>query len=157
MRKGEILRIRYPASSQLIVVLSCVTWLFAPTARPQSSGSKGPILPLGYATSNDQFIPATETKSLCITMISPVSPVSTELTKPYSVIVRARILQTGTVVPLYASSGPAAARNAAMNAVRLWTYHPYRPKIQQSPIEITTDITVPFVPGQPAGIISHPK
>jgi hypothetical protein len=141
--------------SGLCLLLGLALTSIAPALRAQSS-TPPPLIPPGYSTSNDQFIPASKTKSLCITTVSPVNPADPTLVKPYAVIVRAKILKTGAVVPLYATAGPPAARDAAMNAVRLWTFHPYVPKVQTDPIEITTEITVPFVPGQPAGMIAHP-
>jgi TonB family protein len=75
---------------------------------------------------------------------------------PATVVVRVLVSTSGNVTPLRAVSGQPAFQAEAMNAVRLWHYKPYFREDGEA-IEVTTDATVDFVPGRPAGMVTHPK
>lgn len=91
----------------------------------------------------------------CVTMVSPhYPPLTPKDMKPASVVVAVSISVMGRVSPLRAISGPPALQAEAMNAVRMWRYTPYTQNgVAQN---ITTEVRVPFAPGKPGGLISHP-
>lgn len=98
-------------------------------------------------------VPAEKMAGQCTTMVSPIYPRTTADTVT-TVVVRAVIWRSGTVSPLHAQSGPPALQSAAMNAVRLWRFKPFIHDDQ--PVDVTTDISVEFVPGKPGGMVTHP-
>jgi protein TonB len=59
-----------------------------------------------------------------------------------TVILEATITTTGTIKNLYAVSGPAMLRQAAVDAVRTWRYKPY--KLNNDPVEVQATINVIF-------------
>jgi TonB family protein len=101
------------------------------------------------------FVPATVMASYCTTMVSPNYPSSAQgETQAAVVVLRATIRRSGAVSPLYAVSGPHALESAAMDAARLWRYRPYLKDGEA--VEVTTEISVEFVPGRPGGMVTHP-
>jgi TonB family protein len=101
------------------------------------------------------FVPEAVMAGRCTTIVSPNYPSGHSMPQPTSgVVIRAVIRSSGTVVPMYAVSGPHEFENAAMNAVRLWKFKPY---IENDvPVDATTEIRVVFDPAKAGGIISHP-
>jgi hypothetical protein len=61
--------------------------------------------------------------------------------------------RSGRLTPLYRVLGPANLELQAMNAVRLWKCKPYT--TAGSPLDVLTEVQVKFVPGQPAGFLTH--
>jgi protein TonB len=59
-----------------------------------------------------------------------------------TVILHAIIGVDGHIVALQIISGPDELRQATLNAVSQWTYHPYR--LNDRPVEVETTISVPF-------------
>ena len=57
----------------------------------------------------------------------------------------ARIGSDGTVQELSVISGPAALGEAALDAVKQWTYRPY--VLNGNPVDVSTVITVNFTLG----------
>jgi hypothetical protein len=77
------------------------------------------------------------------------------LKEPIEVVLRVLIKRTGVPSPLYLISGQQAFENEAMNAVRLRHYRPYMR--DGDPIDVVTDVRINFIPGLPAGMVTHPK
>lgn len=93
--------------------------------------------------------------ALCITQVSPTYPTgSPPLSSPATVVIRAVVWRSGAVTPSYAVSGPHSLEAAAMDAARLWKFKPY--SRDSNPIDVTTELHVEFIPGQPGGMITHP-
>lgn len=91
----------------------------------------------------------------CITQVSPRYPAGVLEESPSSaVVVRVVVWQSGRVTPVRMISGDPAFETEAMNAVRLWRYKPF--VRDQTPMDVTTDVTVDFVLGKPAGMVTHP-
>ena len=92
----------------------------------------------------------------CITMVSPIYPrTNGETPAPATVVVRVVIWKSGRVSPIRVVSGPPSLQAEATNAVRLWRYKPFI--VDQGPVDVTTDLEVDFIPGQPGGILTHPN
>ncbi len=81
-------------------------------------------------------------------------PVAVPDTVPVTVTLRVAISKAGTVMPVRLVAGDKAFAAEAMDAVRLWRYRPY--VRDGEAIEVATDVRVEFVPGRPAGMVSHP-
>jgi outer membrane biosynthesis protein TonB len=71
------------------------------------------------------------------------------------VVVRVLIDKHGEVHPLHMVSGRHEFENEAMNALRMWLYRPFMHDGQ--PISMEMDVRVRFVPGVPAGSVTHPS
>ncbi|WP_396126756.1 energy transducer TonB [Acidicapsa ligni] len=81
--------------------------------------------------------------ALLKTKIDPTYPVNAlEHNVSGSVTLRANIGKDGHIAALEIISGPAELHQAALNAVRQWTYQPYQ--LNGSPVEVETTISVPF-------------
>jgi protein TonB len=81
------------------------------------------------------------------TKIDPVYPV--EALKNHvsgTVVLHATIGNKGGVEALRAISGPVSLQQAALDAVRQWTYRPYL--LNNSPVEVETTINVVFSPSR---------
>jgi TonB family protein len=63
-----------------------------------------------------------------------------------TVVLSARITTKGSVGALRVISGPASLEQAAMDAVRQWTYRPYL--LNNAPVEVETTINVVFAPNR---------
>jgi periplasmic protein TonB len=98
-------------------------------------------------------VPPKVMEAHCITMVSPITP--GDLQASDSVVVRVVISNTGSVFPISAVSGPSSLQAEAMNAVRLWRYKPF--VRDDAALNVTTEVRVFFIPGTPAGMVTHPK
>jgi len=90
----------------------------------------------------------------CLRMVSPRYPQGIAA-GPQEVVVRVLIDQHGEVHPLQMVSGRYEFENEAMNALRMWRYRPFTHDDQ--PISMAMDVRVRFVPGVPAGSVTHPS
>jgi len=79
------------------------------------------------------------------TKIDPVYPAEA-LKKHVSgtVVLGATISTEGLVESLRVISGPASLQQAALDAVRQWSYRPYL--LNDTPVEVETTVNVVFVP-----------
>jgi len=95
----------------------------SPTARPNISG--------GVAA------------GLLITPIRPIYPAIARAAQiEGSVVVEAIISRAGTIESIYVVSGPEMLRQAAVDAIRVARYRPYR--LSGEPTDVQTTITVNF-------------
>ena len=81
-------------------------------------------------------------------------PVTVPVAAPVTVTLRVTISKAGAVLPVRLVAGDPAFAAEAMDAVRLWRYRPY--VRDGEAIDVATDVKVEFVPGRPAGMVSHP-
>jgi TonB family protein len=94
-------------------------------------------------------------KMACTTKVSPRFPqVAAAERAPATVVVRVLVSTSGNVTPLRAVSGQPVFQAEAMNAVRLWHFKPFFRDGEA--IDVTTEVQVDFVPGRPAGMVTHP-
>jgi protein TonB len=63
-----------------------------------------------------------------------------------TVVLQATISTRGNVEALRVISGPATLQQAALDAVRQWTYRPYL--LNGAPVEVETTINVVFAPSR---------
>ena len=63
-----------------------------------------------------------------------------------NVVLSATVTKRGTVEKIKVLSGPPLLTQAAVNAVRLWRYEPY--KLNGEPVDVDTKITVRFDNGR---------
>lgn len=103
------------------------------------------------------FVPGPTMAGRCITMVTPRYPIGALAGKPESalLVLRVRISRIGNPSPLYLVSGPPAFENEAMNAVRTWKYKPYL--LDGEAVDVISDVSVTFTPGQATGIVTHPN
>jgi protein TonB len=108
-----------------------------------SSGQRAPIVkPL-----KPVVISAGVATGLLIQKNPPVYPAIARSARiSGTVILEATITTTGTIKNLYAVSGPAMLRQAAVDAVRTWRYKPYT--LNNEPVEVQATINVIFNLGQ---------
>ena len=85
---------------------------------------------------------------------APAVPVAVPVAAPVTVTLRVAISKAGAVLPVRLVAGDQAFAAEAMDAVRLWRYRPY--VRDGEAIDVATDVKVEFVPGRPAGMVSHP-
>jgi len=97
-------------------------------------------------------VPAEAMKRRCVKMVTPAYPSGAN--RPGSVVVRVVITAGGSVSPVSVVSGDAVFAQAAMDVVKSWGYNPYL--AGGIPTAVSTEVTVDFVPGTPAGVVSHP-
>jgi len=90
----------------------------------------------------------------CLRMVSPQYP-SGIAAGTQEVVLRVLIDNRGEVHPLQLVSGRHEFENEAMNALRMWRYRPFTHDGQ--PISMAMDVRVRFVPGVPAGSVTHPS
>lgn len=64
-----------------------------------------------------------------------------------TVVLQATVSQTGNIEALHVVSGPALLQQAALDAVKSWTYRPYL--LNGEPVEVGTTINVIFTLSQP--------
>ena len=77
------------------------------------------------------------------TKVAPIYPPEAKATKVQgAVVMHAIIGKTGLVEELVVISGPEMLRSSALDAVRQWTYKPYR--LNGNPVEVDTIITVNY-------------
>jgi protein TonB len=83
-------------------------------------------------------------------LIAPIRPVYPMIAKAAgvqgSVVVEAVISRTGTIESLHVVSGPMMLQSAAIDAIRMARYQPYR--LNGEPTEVQTTITVNFLMGR---------
>lgn len=80
---------------------------------------------------------------LVLTKVNPVYPPDALANHMEgSVVLSAKVGTDGTVQDLQAISGPEVLRQAALDAVRQWTYKPYL--LNGNPVTVMTTITVNF-------------
>ncbi len=85
--------------------------------------------------------------SMLETKINPVYPADAIKNHVFGIVVlHATISSKGSPENLRAISGPALLQQAALDAVRRWTYRPYR--LNDKQIEVETTINVIFSPGR---------
>jgi TonB family protein len=110
----------------------------------------------GGATLGKFHVPPEKMAGLCTTMVSPTyAHAADDLQTESTVVVQVVITKTGRVSPMRVVSGSPLLEAAAMNAVRLWRYKPF---IQdEEPVDVTTEVSVKFKPGEPGGMITHPN
>ncbi len=78
-----------------------------------------------------------------LTRVNPVYPPEAKAKKISGTVVLSAVISSdGTVQDLSVVSGPAAFGEAALDAVRQWTYRPYL--LNGNPVEVSTVITVNF-------------
>jgi TonB family protein len=83
--------------------------------------------------------------SILKTKIDPIYPVEAlENHLSGTVVLHATISTTGAVKELRIISGPVSLQQAALTAVRQWTYSPYM--LNNVPVEVETTINVVFAP-----------
>jgi protein TonB len=87
-------------------------------------------------------------------MVSPRYP-SGVAAGPQEVVVRVLIDKHGEVHPLHVVSGRHEFENEAMGALRMWRYRPFTHN--DEPIATAMDVQVRFLPGVPAGSVTHPS
>jgi periplasmic protein TonB len=79
-------------------------------------------------------------------LLAPIQPVYPPIAKAAgvsgSVVVEAVISKSGTIESLHVASGPEMLREAALNAIRVARYRPFR--LNGEPVEVLTTITVNF-------------
>ena len=100
-------------------------------------------LPCFMPTPQTVVVSAGVAVNLLKTKIDPVYP--TEALKNHVsgvVVLHARIGTKGGVEALRVISGPASLQQAALDAVRQWTYRPYL--LNNTPVEVETTINVVF-------------
>ena len=84
-----------------------------------------------------------------VTRVNPVYPLQAKSAGVEgSVVLQALISKEGAVEDLSVISGPPALADAAVTAVRQWTYKPYF--LNGEPIKVRTTITVNFKLDPPA-------
>ncbi len=103
------------------------------------------------------FVPGSVMDSRCTTRVSPRYPSGTT-NQQATVTLRVVVGRSGSVSPMYRVSGPGELEAEAMNAVRLWKCTPYIRGSDSDavPMDVQTDLPVSFVPGRPAGMVTHP-
>ena len=80
---------------------------------------------------------------LILTRVNPTYPPEAKAKKiSGTVVLSAKIGSDGTVQDLSVISGPPALGEAALDAVKQWTYRPYL--LNGNPVEVSTVITVNF-------------
>jgi protein TonB len=85
--------------------------------------------------------------NLLKTKIDPVYPAEALKNRVSgTVVLEARISNKGSVKTLRVLCGPALLQQAALDAVRQWTYRPYQ--LNSMPIEVETTINVVFAPNR---------
>jgi len=99
------------------------------------------------------FLPEETIMGYCTTMVSPLYPAGATQNEG-TVVLRVSISRSGVVTPLRIVSGPRVLEFVAMNAARLWKFNPYIR--DEEPIDVVTELHIPFVPGRPGGIVTHP-
>jgi TonB family protein len=134
----------------IITLTACLALICAPLiATAQSSV-------VGHAAAgeigNSPFIP--EGRGICVRMVSPQYPAGVAA-GVQEVVLRVVIDKNGQVRPLYRISGRRDFELEAMNAVRMWQYRPMMR--DEQPIAAATNVEVKFVPGVPAGFVTHPS
>jgi protein TonB len=81
------------------------------------------------------------------TKIDPVYPAEALKSQVSGMVVLdARISTKGVVEALRVISGPASLQQAALDAVRQWTYRPYL--LNNTPVEVETTVNVVFAPNR---------
>jgi TonB family protein len=124
--------------------------MYAPRIAPAQSSVVG----RAAAAQIDNAPSIAEGRGMCVRMVSPRYP-SDVSAGAQQVVLRVVIDKNGQVRPLYRISGPRDFELEAMNAVRLWQYRPMMR--DQGPIAVATNVEVKFVPGAPAGFVTHPS
>ncbi len=121
------------------------------------SASSLPLQSPGGEGGGKLFVPGPTMAGQCTTMVTPKFPLGATSSTPEStlLILRVHISRVGKVSPLYLISGPPAFEDEAMNAVRMWKYRAY--KRDGEPVDVVTDVRVAFIPGQAAGMVTHPS
>ncbi len=85
-------------------------------------------------------------KSMCVSCPSPAYPRDAKQAHVQGeVLMHAILSKDGSVKDLQMISGPEELRDAAMDAVRTWTYKPYL--LGGKPVEVNTTVTVTFTMG----------
>jgi len=140
-------RIEWPT---IITSTACLALICAPPIAPAQSSVVGRAA--AAETGNAPFIP--EGRGLCVRMVSPQYPGGVAAGVK-EVVLRVVVDKNGQVHPLYRISGRRDFELEAMNAVRMWQYRPIMR--DQQPIAAATNVEVKFVPGVPAGFVTHPS
>ncbi len=99
-------------------------------------------------------VPEEAKSDRCLRMVSPRYPAGITA-GTQELVVRVLIDKNGEVHPLYMVSGRHEFENEAMNALWMWRYRPFTRNDQ--PIAMAMDVRVRFVPGIPAGSVTHPS
>jgi TonB family protein len=93
-------------------------------------------------------IPAKSALDLLLTKTQPEYPPIARAARVQGIVVlRATISKTGSIENLSVISGPAMLQQAALDAVKQWTYKPY--PLNGEPAEVMTTINVMFSLGNP--------
>jgi protein TonB len=115
-------------------------------AQGQSSGDGSVIIHSGdsSASSEDQGtrVSSAVMAGLILTKPDPVYPPGEQASG--AVVMAVRINKEGKVVKVTATSGPEPLRDAAVSAVRRWTYKPYL--LNGDAVVVSTTVTVMFYP-----------
>lgn len=105
------------------------------------------IPPCATPTPRKVVVSSGVAESMRKTKINPVYPA--EAIKNHvsgTVVLHATISAKGNVKSLRVISGPASLQQAAVDAVRQWTYRPYQ--LNNMPVEVETTINVVFAPSR---------
>jgi hypothetical protein len=142
-----LLRFEWPA---VIASTACLALTGAPRIAPAQSSAVGRAA--AAEIGNAPFIP--EGRGMCVRMVSPQYPAGVSV-GAQEVVLRVVIDKNGQVRPMYRISGRRDFELEAMNSVRMWQYRPIMR--DQGPIAAATNVEVKFVPGVPAGFVTHPS
>jgi protein TonB len=107
-----------------------------------TNGPRIAVVPVKAATSPVR-ISSGVSSGMLIAPIRPIYPSIARVAQVEgTVVVEAVISRAGTIESLHVVSGPAMLRQAALDAIRVARYQPYR--LNDSPTEVQTTITVNF-------------
>ena len=143
----DLRRFEWPA---IMTSTACLALMCATGIAPAQSSVVGRAA--AAEIGNAPFI--AEGRGLCVRMVSPQYPAGVAA-GVQEVVLRVVIDKNGQVRPLYRISGRRDFELEAMNTVRMWQYRPIMR--DQQLIAVATNIEVKFVPGVPAGFVTHPS
>ena len=136
--------------SAIMASAVCLMLALAPRSMPAQSL----VIARAAAADSGNTLFIAEGRVRCVRMVSPQYPVGVAA-GAQEVVLRVLIDKNGHVRPLYRISGRRDFELEALNAVRMWQYRPFMR--DQQPITTATNIEVKFVPGVPAGFVTHPS
>ena len=117
----------------------------AQSSNPEGQTAELQLLPCAVAGPRKVAVSAGAAVGMLKTKIDPVYPAEA-LKKHVSgtVVLGATISTEGLVESLRVISGPTSLQQAALDAVRQWSYRPYL--LNDTPVEVETTVNVVFVP-----------
>ena len=100
-------------------------------------------------------VPGAVTMGYALKKVSPIyPPIARAAHVSGQVVLHAIISKTGDIEELTVESGPEMLKQAALNAVRQWTYQPYL--VKGVPVPVDTNVTVKFSFRQPPSAKPEP-